>query len=206
MKWLYLIGASSSCRSAHGHSLRHRNQKTAGKHRAYGQKRGHHRRRPTKAAHGCNQRAGATDWKPLHAGWAQEIHRRSDHYYFHRQNQMRQYPETYGKLGAEYIRQAVDLQRRQADRSFDAENPTDTAILSQMISRAHAQFVIAVLKDEKVVSKVTVERTCLIRVSSGGTYRRCARRGSPQNVACSDGAARPYLPIEALTLQIRHLC
>lgn len=76
-----------------------------------------------------------------------------DHYYFHRQNQMRHYPETYGKLGADYIaKQWAASDDKRIDRLTQEAyrhgylNPDD-------FKGSTRNLVITVLKDEKIVSR-----------------------------------------------------
>jgi hypothetical protein len=76
-----------------------------------------------------------------------------DHYYFHRQNQMDRYPETYGKLGADYIaRQWASSDDRRIER-LTQEAYRQGYLKPDDFKGNTRKLVHAVLRDEKVMTK-----------------------------------------------------
>ena len=76
-----------------------------------------------------------------------------DFYYYHRQNQMRSYPETYGRLGSDYIaKQWASPDDRRIDRLTQEAYSRGYLKLDDFKGFART-IVQSVVKDEKVIGK-----------------------------------------------------
>jgi hypothetical protein len=76
-----------------------------------------------------------------------------DHYYSHRQNQMARYPETYGKMGADYIaKQWASSDDKRIDR-LTQEAYRQGYLKPDEFKGDTRKFVQVVLKDERIAAK-----------------------------------------------------